>query len=165
MRKLLLVAALLVMPSLASAQGMGEILQGLLDPHIVGGASYNTETKTWAAVLTANIVGPKLGTLPCYVSGAGVSLNTLAPGLEGVSIAAASFPLLTCAPFGEQVVIQTGLSVPLNGNGLVGKSYYAGLGISMSGGPNTLKSKRVQRAKAKAAKKASLEQGPPAPAS
>jgi hypothetical protein len=150
--KLIAVAALLALPSMAAAQSLGEILQGITDPHIVGAVSYNNETKEWAAVLTANVVGPKLGTLPCYISGAGVALNTIAPGLEDAPIAAWSFPLLTCAPFGEQVAIQAGLSTPLNGPG--GKSYYAGLGVSVGGGPNTLKVKRVKRAEAKAAKKA-----------
>lgn len=164
MKRILAVLFVLALPSVVKAQGIGEVLQGLLDPHVVAGAAYNSDTKTWSAVLTANVVGPKLGTIPCYISGAGVSLNSIAPGLEGTPIAAASFPFLTCAPFGEQVVIQTGISVPLNGDGL-SKSYYAGLGISVSGGPNALHSKRVKRAAAKKAKKALLEQGPPAPVS
>lgn len=165
MRRLLILAVLFLAPSLASAQGIGEVLQGLLDPHIVAGASYNEDSKTWAAVLTANVVGPKLGSLPCYISGAGVALNTLAPGLEDTPIAAASFPLLTCAPFGEQVVIQGGLSVPLNAPEGQTRSWYAGLGISLSGGPNALKAKRVKRIEAKKQRRATLEQGPPGPVS
>ena len=162
MKKFSVVVALLVafVASAPVAQAedytLGVALQGLLDPHIVGGASYNTDTKTWAAVLTANVVGVKLGSLPCYASGLGVSLNTIAPGLEDAPIAAASLPLLTCAPFGEQVVVQTGISVPLNGGPTSSKSYYAGLGISVSGGPNMLKAKRVARIKAKE-KKALLD--------
>ena len=173
MKKFMVVAALLVafvsVPApvvQAEDYTVAVALQGLLDPHIVGGASYNTETKTWAAVLTANVVGVKLGSLPCYASGVGVSLNTIAPGLEDTPIAAASLPLFTCAPFGEQVVVQAGISIPLNGGPTASKSYYAGLGISVSGGPTALKAKRVKRAQAKAAeKKAQLEAGPPAPAS
>jgi len=152
LRKILSVVALLALPSMAAAQSLGEILQGFTDPHIVAAVSYNSDTKEWAAVLTANIVGPKLGTLPCYISGVGVGLNTVAPGLEEAPIAAWSLPFLTCAPFGEQVAIQTGMATPLNGPG--GQSYYAGLGVSVGGGPNTLKVKRVKRAEAKAAKKA-----------
>ena len=163
MKKLIAVAALLVacvsvLAPVAQAEDytLAVALQGLTDPHIVGGASYNTDTKTWAAVLTANVVGVKLGSLPCYASGLGVSLNTIAPGLEDAPIAAASLPLLTCAPFGEQVVVQAGISVPLNGGPTSSKSYYAGLGISVSGGPAALEAKRVRRAQAKA-KKALLE--------
>ena len=152
MKKLIAVAALLALPSVAAAQSLGEILQGITDPHIVGAVSYDSDTKEWAAVLTANIVGPKLGTLPCYISGVGVGLSTVAPGLENAPIAAWSLPFLTCAPFGEQVVIQTGMATPLNGPG--GQRYYGGLGVSVSGGPNALKVKRVKRAEAKAAKKA-----------
>lgn len=163
MKRLIAVAALLALPSLASAQGLGEILEGLTNPQLVAGASYNDAAASkWSAVLTANILGPKLGTIPCYISGAGVALNTIAPGLEDTPIAAWSLPLLTCAPFGEQVVIQTGMSTPLNGSG--GKSYYVGVGFGVSS-PNTLKSKRLARARAKAAKKVQLEAGPPAPAS
>ena len=165
MKRLIAVAALLALPSLAGAQGLGEILQGITDPHIVAGVSYNQDTEKWAAVLTANIVGPKLGTLPCYISGIGVSLNTVAPGLENAPIAATSLPFLTCAPFGEQVVLQGGMSIPMNGPSL-GNTYYFGVGVSVGGGPNELKAKRVRRAQAKAAaKKAQLEQGPPAPVS
>ena len=161
MKRWLAVAVLLFVPSVVKAQGLGEVFQGITDPHIVGGAAYNQDTKTWAAVLTANIVGPKVGTLPVYLSGVGVSIGTIAPGLENTSFAAASFPIVTIAPFGEQVVFQAGVSVPLNGNG--GKSYYGGVGLSLGGGPNQLAAKRARRAAAKKAKKA-LEQGPPAPA-
>lgn len=141
-----------LVPSPARAQGLGEILEGLTNPQLVAGASYNDASESkWSAVLTANILGPKLGTVPCYIAGAGVALNTIAPGLEEASIAAWSLPLLTCAPFGEAVVIQTGLATPLNGNG--GKSYYVGVGFGVQS-PNTLRAKRVKRAEAKAAKKA-----------
>lgn len=135
-------------------------LQGITDPHIVGGVKYDPNAvQKYQAVLTANVVGPKLGSLPCYASGVGVGLGTVAPGLEDAPIAAWSFPLLTCAPFGEQVVAQVGLATPLNGGG--DRSYYFGLGVSLSGGPNQLKAKRVARLKAKEAKKkADLSQGP-----
>ena len=125
-------------------------LQGITDPHVVGGVSYNPDAvKKYQAVLTANVVGPKLGSFPCYASGVGVGLGTVAPGLEDTPIASWSFPILTCAPFGEQVVAQVGLATPLNGGGE--KSYYFGLGVSLSGGPNQLKAKRVARLKAKEA--------------
>lgn len=160
------VTVLLLAPSLSHAQGVGEALQGLLDPHVVAGASYNPDSKTVQPLITANIVGVKLGTLPCYAGGVGVSLSTLVPGLEGSSIASASIPYLTCAPFGEQVAIQVGMAIPIGGGIDQGNTYYVGLGLSISGGPNTLKAKRVKRIEAKkaAAKKAALAAGPPAPA-
>jgi len=166
MKRLIAVAALLFLPSLAPAGdfSVAELLQGITDPHIVGGAQYNETSKKWNAILTANIVGPKLGTLPCYVSGVGVGLNTVAPGLEGTPIAAVSLPFLTCAPFGEQVALQVGMATPMNG-GDVGTTYYFGVGISLGGGPVQLQAKRIKRIQAKAVKKAALQAGPPAPAS
>lgn len=165
MRKFLIVAVLFVAPSLASAQGLGEILEGLTNPQLVAGVLYDdASAQKWNAILTANILGPKLGSIPCYVSGVGASLNTVAPGLEDAPIAAWSFPLLTCAPFGEQVVIQGGMATPMNGNGE--KSYYVGIGVSVDS-PNTLKAKRIKRieAKAKAKNAKRSEMGPEAPAS
>lgn len=174
--KLLLLAALAVALVIAppaapqaQAQGIGEVFQGILDPHIVPAVGYNTTTKKYSAILTANIVGPKLGSLSCYLMGAGVSLGSVAPGLEDVPIAAASIPFLTCAPFGEQVALQVGVAIPLNDpTGQIGKTYYFGVGIDVGGGPNQLKAKRVKRIEAKAkAKKAEVDHdglaGPPAP--
>ena len=166
MKKIISVAVLALLPSLASAQGVGEFLQGITDPHVVAGAGYNKDTKTWSAVLTANVVGFKAGTLPLYLGGAGVSLNTVSPGLENAPFAAVSLPFVTVAPWGEQVVIQVGMSTPIGGGLDVGASYYAGVGVSLSGGPEVLKAKRAARiqAKAKAKKAQRLEEGPPAPA-
>ena len=166
MKRIILALVIAALPSLAFSGDftVAELLQGITDPHVVAGASYNETSKKWSAVLTANIVGPKLGTIPCYISGVGVGLNTVAPGLEGTPIAAVSLPFLTCAPFGEQVALQVGMATPLNG-GDIGTTYYFGVGISLGGGPAQLQSKRIKRIQAKAAHKAMLEQGPPAPAS
>lgn len=158
--------ALLSASTPARAQGVGETLQGLLDPHVVAGAAFNPDTKTVQPLLTANIVGVKLGEIPCYAGGVGVSLSTLVPGLEGSSIASASIPYLTCAPFGEQIAVQVGMAIPIGGGASTGNTYYAGLGISISGGPNQLKAKRVKRIQAKeAARKRAEVAGPPAPQS
>jgi hypothetical protein len=162
MKKLIFVAVLALVPSLASAQGVGEFLQGITDPHVVAGAGYNKDTKTWSAVITANVVGFKAGTLPLYLGGAGVSLNTVTPGLENAPFASVSLPFVTVAPWGEQVVIQVGMSTPIGGGLDVGASYYAGVGVSLSGGPNTLKAKRIKRIQAKEAqrKAEALKGGP-----
>ena len=166
MKRIILAFVMAALPSLAFSGDftVAEMLQGFIDPHIVAGVGRNSDTKKYSAILTANIVGPKLGTIPCYISGVGVSLGTVAPGLEGTPIAATSLPFLTCAPFGEQVAIQGGMSIPLNGPH-VGNTYYFGVGISLGGGPAQLQSKRIKRIQAKAAKKAALQAGPPAPAS
>ena len=165
LKKIGAVVGLLLLPSLAQAQGVGEFLQGITDPHLVGGVSYTQDSHKFAAMLTANVVGPKLGAAPCYVSGVGVAIGTLAPGLENSPIASASLPFLTCAPFGEAVALQVGMSIPLSAQPGTEKSYYFGVGLSLSGGPNTLKAKRLKRLEAKKrAQKAALEQGPPAPA-
>lgn len=154
MKKLIAAVVLLVLPSLASAQGfsVAEFTQGLTDPHVVAGAGYNEDTKLWSAVITANILGFKAGTLPVYIGGAGVSLNTVAPGLENAPFASVSLPFLTVAPWGEKIVIQVGMSTPIGGGIDVGNSYYGGVGISLSGGPNVLKAKRIKRIEAKKAK-------------
>jgi len=165
LKKILTIVAVIALPSMSSAQGIGEALQGLIDPHIVAGVGYNQETKAFSAILTANVVGPKLGSLPCYVAGAGISLGTIAPGLENASIAAASIPYLTCAPFGERVVLQAGMAIPIGGGVDTGNVYYFGAGIDMSGGPNVLKAKRVKRIEAKkAAAQRAANDGPPPPA-
>jgi hypothetical protein len=163
MRKMILAVAVAALPSMASAQGVGELLQGIIDPHIVAGVGYNSDAKTYSAILTANVVGPKLGSIPCYISGVGVALGSVAPGLENSPIAAASLPFLTCAPFGEKVALQVGMSRPLNGSDF-GNTYYFGAGLDLGGGPNELKAKRIKRIQARAerAKKAAND-GPPQP--
>jgi len=163
LRKILTAVAIVALPSMASAQGIGEVLQGLIDPHLVAGIGYNNDTKHYSAVLTANVVGPKLGSIPCYISGVGVALGTVAPGLEDAPIASASMPFLTCAPFGEKVALQVGMSRPLNA-GEFGNTYYFGAGFDLGGGPNTLKAKRIKRIEAKrAAAKKAANDGPPQP--
>jgi len=165
LKKILTFVAVMALPCMASAQGIGEVLQGIIDPHIIAGVGYNQESKRYSAILTANVVGPKLGTLPCYAAGAGVSLGTIAPGLENASIAAASIPYLTCAPFGERVALQVGMAIPIGGGVDIGNTYYFGAGIDLGGGPNTLKAKRIKRIEAKAAKaKQAANDGPPPPA-
>lgn len=156
MRRLLVVAVLLLTPSMVSAQGLGEIFEGLTNPNLVVGVTYLPDAPEgypeFGALITANIVGPKLGTLPCYIAGVGVGLETVAPGLEETPYARWSIPLLTCNPWSEQVVLQVGtadlFASPEPAPPGDTRSWYFGLGVSVQS-PNTLKAKRVARAKAK----------------
>ena len=154
MRKLIVAAALLVLPSLASAQGLGEILEGLTNPQLVVGVAYRSDApegaSKYGALVTANIVGPKLGSVPCYLGGLGVDVRTTTPGLEEAPFAGWSVPFLSCAPWGEQVVLQAGMSSDFSAAPELGanRAYYFGIGVAAAS-PNTMKSKRIARAKAK----------------
>jgi hypothetical protein len=170
MRRLLILAVLLV-PSLASAQGLGEIFEGLTNPNLVVGATYLPNApegySEFGAIVTANVVGPKLGTIPCYIAGVGVGLETVAPGLDQTPYARWSIPLLTCNPWSEQIVLQVGtadvLSAPEPEPSGDTRSWYIGIGVSVQS-PTTLKAKRIKRIEAKAKRRADASQGPPAPA-
>lgn len=171
MRRLLAVAVLLFAPSLASAQGLGEVFEGLLNPNLVVGATYLPDAPEgypeFGALVTANIVGPKLGTIPCYIAGVGVGLETVAPGLEETPYARWSIPLLTCNPWSEQVVLQVGtadlFASPDPAPPGETRSWYVGIGVSIQS-PAALKAKRIKRVEAKKAKaRADASQGPPAP--
>lgn len=155
MKRLLVVAALLFLPSLASAQGVGEVFEGVLLPQLVGGVSYDrNSTQEFQAVLSANILGPKiLGNL--YVSGVGVGLNTVVPGLQDQPIASWSFPLLTYVFFGDRVGVQLGFATPLQGGE---KVPYLGVTVGVADTPVQAKAKRIRRIEAKKAKKALLLQ-------
>lgn len=168
MRRLLILAVLFVVPSLASAQGLGEIFEGLTNPQLVVGATYQNNapdgTSKYGALLTANVLGPKLGTVPCYLGGVGVDVRTTNPGFENAPFAGWSVPLVTCAPWGENIVIQTGISSDFSKAPELGDNqrYYIGIGVSATS-PNTLKAKRIKRIEAKAKRKADASQGPPSP--
>ena len=156
MKRLIAVVALLALPSLASAQGLGEIFEGLTNPNLVVGVTYLPDAPEgvpeFGALITANIVGPKLGTFPCYLAGIGVGLETVAPGLENAPYARWSVPLLTCNPWSEQVSLQVGTAdlfaspTPEPPGGT--RSWYFGVGVAMQS-PTVLKQKRIARAKAK----------------
>jgi hypothetical protein len=164
-----LVLAVLLVPSLASAQGLGEVFEGLTNPQLVVAGTYRSDapegTSKYGALLTANVLGPKMGTVPCYLGGVGVDVRTTTPGLENAPFAGWSVPLVTCAPWGEQVVLQAGISSDFANAPELGddQRYYFGIGISAVS-PNTLKAKRIKRIEAKAKRRADASQGPPSPA-
>lgn len=166
MRKLIVAAALLALPSVAAAQ-LPEPIEALTNPLVVAGANFLSEKPVDGSsqvrfFLTANVAGLKpFRDVPLYVGGIGVDIKTL-PGLGGIGEstgAGLSIPGLTYAFAGSQAVIQVGYSIDLNTSKANG--VYAGLGFSLTS-PDVQKAKRIEKAKRK---KASTDAGPPAPTS
>ena len=156
LKKLIVVAAVLALSAMpAYSADIAEVFEGLTNPHIVVAYSYLQEdpgpgVARGSVLLTANILGPKMGSFPCYLGGVGVDIRTLDPAFEDAIGAGWSVPLVTCAPWSEQVVLQVGTSsdfsnVPELGNN---RGYYAGIGVAWNS-PATLKAKRIQRQRAK----------------
>ena len=153
-KKIVALAVLSLLPSVGGAADIAEILEGLLNPQLVAGAAYAKDapldgSSRYSVLLTANLLGPKVPPLPCYLGGLGVDLRTLNPAFQDISHAGWSLPYVTCAPWGEQVVLQVGQSSAFSdAPNQSGTSYYFGVGVGWAS-PNTLASKRVQRAAAK----------------
>ena len=94
------------------------------------------------------------------IGGAGVSLNSVIPGLESTAGAGISVPFVTVFIKSSQVVAQAGwgwdlMQTPASGGP------YAGIGWSFNSAEK-VKAKRLER-EAKAAKKAANLMGPPDP--
>ena len=156
MRKLIAVVSLLALPSMASA---GEtfrkiFVEPITTPHLVVGYAYDSSAPEGypkgSVILTGNVLGPRMGDLPCHVGGFGVGLETIAPGLEDVPIARLSFPAFTCAPFSERAVIQVGFVKPVGGPTADEEIPYVGIGVAVT---ESVESKDVRRAARIAAKK------------
>lgn len=170
MKRLIAVAALLALPTVAAAQ-LPEPIEALQNPLVIAGANYLNDKPADGSsqirfLLTANVAGIKpIANVPLYVGGVGIDIRTL-PELGGLGQsngAGLSIPALTYAFAGSQAVIQVGYSLAFGEEKASG--VYAGLGFSLTppqAGEGSLKAKRIKKAAAKA-KKASLEQGPPAP--
>ena len=158
--KLIAVAALLALPSVAAAQ-LPEPIEGLLNPLVVAGANYLNEKPVDGSsqvrfFMTANVAGVKpISGVPLYVGGVGVDIRTL-PGfgeVAGAKGAGLSLPGLTYAFAQSQAVVQVGYSMAFDESAASG--VYAGIGFSLSS-PATLKAKRVKKAEEKAKKSAEL---------
>lgn len=158
--KILLLVALLALPSLASAQ-LPEPIEALTNPLFVAGVNRLSEAPVDGSsqvrfFMTANVAGVKpISGLPLYVGGIGVDIRTL-PGLgelAGANGAGLSLPGLTYAFAQSQAVIQVGYSMALNEAAASGM--YAGFGFSLSS-PAALKAKRIKKAEEKAKKSALL---------
>jgi len=169
MKKLILLVALLALPSLASAQLPGPI-EGLLNPLVVAGANYLNEKPADGSsqarfFLTANVAGIKpFSGVPLYFGGIGIDLRTL-PGfgdLTQASGAGLSIPGVTYAFASSQAVIQVGYSMAFDESKASG--VYAGFGFSLTS-PAAIKAKRIKKQEAKAKKSAELLLTHPTPAS
>lgn len=170
MKRLLIVTALLALPSMAAAQ-LPEPIEGLGNPLVVGGVNYLNEKPVDGSnqarfFLTANVAGIKpFKDVPLYFGGIGVDIRTI-PELGGIGESngsGLSIPGITWAIGGSQAVLQVGYSLAFNEENASG--VYAGFGFSLAppqAGPGSFKAKREAKAKAK---KARADQGPPAPAS
>lgn len=156
MRKLVAVVGLFLLSVVpVNAADWGQIFEGATNPHIVVAYSYLQQdpgpgVARGSVLLTANILGPKMGSFPCYLGGIGVDIRTLDPVFEDAIGAGWSVPMLTCAPWSEQVVLQVGTSSDFSNVPELGESraYYAGIGFAWNS-PATLKAKREARQRAK----------------
>lgn len=161
----LMLGVLSLGPAAAPVAEAGEtlrqvVVEPLISPHLVAFVSVNQNapegTSKFAPGITANILGPRLGAIFCNIGGVGVGLETVAPGLEDVSIARASFPILTCAPFGEKIVLQGGIAKPIGGINASDEIPYFGVGVNLATSQAENDVKRAARIKA-AKQKALLE--------
>jgi hypothetical protein len=110
MRKLIAVAALLVMPAAGGAADWAEIFEATTNPHIVVAPAYLQEAPVaggsrWSVLVTANILGPKMGSIPCYLGGVGVDIRALDPAFEN-SAGWAGRSRTSPRSWGEQVVFR-----------------------------------------------------------
>jgi hypothetical protein len=155
MKKLILAVAVLLLPSLASAQ-LPEPIEGLTNPLVVAGANYLNDKPVEGSqvrfFLTANVAGVKpFSGVDLYFGGIGVDIRTL-PGLGDVAQAngaGLSIPAVTYAFAGSQAVVQVGYSMAFDETAASG--IYAGFGFSLTS-PTTMAQKRVEKAKKKAAR-------------
>lgn len=153
MKKLILVVALLAVPSMAAAQ-LPEPVEGLLNPLVVAGANWLDEQPVdgnqMQFFMTANVAGIKpFSGIPLYFGGVGVDIRTL-PGLGSIAAsngAGLSIPALTYAFANSQAVVQVGYSVAFGEE--VSNGIYAGFGFSLAS-PATLKAKRLKKQQEKA---------------
>jgi len=152
MRKYLIAVALVLMAAVVH----GQTFEGLTNPNVVAGASYRLEdpgpgVSRMSFMLSANIVGPKLGTLPLYLGGVGVDVRTIDPAFEQFGNALSmSVPGLTYFFNGNKVCAQVGYSYALSSDAQARNGMYAGIGFTWNS-PNELKAKREAK-KAAAAK-------------
>jgi hypothetical protein len=152
MRKLLLIAVALLLPSLASAQ----ILD--FNGNVVAGASYLLASpgpglKRVQFFLTGNVTGVAIGTnTNLYIGGVGVDLRTVNQAFGQVTGLGLSVPFLTYYPKGGKILVQGGYSRDLIGTAQ-SNGIYAGAGYGFT----SPKAIRLARAR-KAAQRELLEQ-------
>jgi hypothetical protein len=148
MKRTFLVAVLaLALPALSHAQ-LPEPLEGLGNPNIVAGAGYLSQDPGAGLhrtqfLLTANLAGVKVGTLPVYVGGVGIDLRTVDNAFGEISGVGLSVPLVTAYFKGDQFLAQVGWATDLTGDPK-SKAFYVGLGFSFTS-PNQMAAKRAAK--------------------
>ena len=143
--------ALLTVPTYA------QLFEAVTNPNVVAGATYRLENpgvdvNRVSFMLSANVAGIKVGTLPLYLGGIGLDLRTLDPAFSQFGNALSmTVPGVTYYFKGDKVCAQAGYSYALSDAAEARNGIYVAVGIGWSS-PNYLAYKRAAK-KAKAAGK------------
>ncbi len=150
--------ALFVLVALvAAAPSYAQLFEGVTNLNVVAGATYRlenpgVEVNRVSFMLSANVAGIKVGTLPLYLGGIGLDLRTLDPAFAQFGNALSmTVPGVTYYFKGDKVCAQVGYSYALSDAAEARNGIYAAVGIGWSS-PNYLAYKRAAK-KAKAAGK------------
>ena len=128
----------------------GQAFEALSNPNVVAGASFVTSGVPAGAsgtsfMLSANIAGVKLGSLPVYIGGVGIDVRTLDPAFSELKGISWTIPAVTWFPKGDQFCIQGGYSRDIDAPaGAATDRVYVGAGFSFSS-PNQIKAKRAAK--------------------
>jgi hypothetical protein len=163
MKKMLVVLALFM---LAAPFAGAQAFEAIGNPIVVGGGTYQLEAPTTgnraAFLISANIAGVKLGTLPLYFGGVGVALPATVDSIASPvgNFSMLTIPALTWFPGGNnpgtlgKVCLQVGYSYVMSGTAEARNGVYAGLGFGWNS-PAYLRYRR----EVKAARAAGLKAG------
>jgi len=140
MKRILLFVAAAVLVAVPSH---AQLFEALGNPIVVAGGAYSLETPTPGApratfMLSANLAGVKLGTLPVYVGGVGVGIPAAVDAIASQfgSYVMLSVPGVTWYPGGNnpgtlaKICIQAGYSYILNADVRTRSSVYLGVGYA-----------------------------------
>lgn len=168
MKKMLLVLAMFLIPTLSHAQ----LFEAIGNPIVVAGATYQFEEplvgNRAAFLLSANVAGMKLGSVPLYIGGVGVALPTTVSDVADQFSQFGNFvmltvPAVTWYPAGNspgtmgKVCLQAGYSYILSGETKSNNGAYFAVGYAWNS-PAYLNYKRaVKKARIKGLKTGSAE--------
>lgn len=149
MKKLLLVIGLVALAAPSFAQ-LPPVVEGFGNPAIVAGGSYLSEdpgpgVKRANFFITANIPGLKIGNLPVYIGGIGVTGGGLDPALSSIDFGT-SVPILTWAVASKQFVVQVGYTKILTGE-VKPSGWYGGFGFSFTSPQKMAYKRALKKAK------------------